>query len=48
MMAKSVVILIAAFVNHMANWLMQRARSLVQKACTGTHAKILLKTVQIV
>jgi hypothetical protein len=47
-MAKSVVMLIAAFVNHIANWLMHRAGSLVQKARTGTQAKILLKTVQIV
>jgi hypothetical protein len=34
--------------NHMANWLMHIAGSLVQKACTGRHANILLKTVQVV
>lgn len=45
-MAKSVVMLMAALVNHMANWSMQRAGSLVQKACTGTQAKMLLRTVQ--
>lgn len=46
MMAKSVVMLMAALVNHMANWSMQRAGSLVQKACTGTQAKMLPRTVQ--
>lgn len=34
--------------NHMANWLMHVACSRVQNARTGTQAKILLKTVQMV
>jgi hypothetical protein len=34
--------------NHIANWLMQEAFSRVQNARTGTQAKMLLKTVQIV
>jgi hypothetical protein len=34
--------------NHIANWLMHVADSLVQKARTGTQANMLLNTVQIV
>lgn len=48
MIAKSVRILIAALVNHMANWLIHEAFSLVQNALTGMQAKILEKTVQMV
>lgn len=48
MIAKSVMILMAALVNQTANWLRQVAFSWVQKARTGTHMKILEKTVQIV
>lgn len=44
----SVAMLRAALVNHMANWSMQRAGSLVQKACIGTQAKMLPNTVQMV
>lgn len=46
MMAKSVAMLIAALVNHIANWFKHVAFSLVQNALTGTQAKILAKTVQ--
>jgi hypothetical protein len=48
MIAKSVRMLMAALVNQTANWLRQIAFSWVQKARTGTHMKILEKTVQMV
>lgn len=48
MMAKSVTMLMAALVNHIANWSIHVACSLVQNARTGTQAKILPNTVQIV
>lgn len=46
MIAKSVKMLMAALVNHMANWFIQLAFSLVQNALTGIQAKMLEKTVQ--
>jgi hypothetical protein len=47
-MAKSVAILMAALVNHIAYWLMQLACSLVQNALTGMQAKMLENTVHMV
>lgn len=47
-MTKSVRMLIAALVNHIANWLIHFAGSLVQNARTGTHANMLPVTVQTV
>jgi hypothetical protein len=47
--AKSVMMLMAAFVNHIAFWLMHLAGIFcVQKARTGTHANMLLETAQTV
>lgn len=46
MIAKSVVMLMAALVNHMANWFKHEAFSLVQNARTGMQANTLEKTVQ--
>jgi hypothetical protein len=43
-----VAIFMAAFVNHIAYWLMQLAFSLVQKALTGMQANMLAKTVHSV
>jgi hypothetical protein len=48
MIAKSVTMLIAAFVNQTANWFRQVAFSWVQKARTGMQVNILEKTVHMV